>query len=146
MKITRETFTHRKKGEWSALFLNARFFSIATIVVFALIFWWARVEHTDAKEQIPAGSNMDMYVYHLPMYEYGFGQLKAGKIPLWNPYTNCGMPFLAVYQIGVFYPLNFLHWFLRTDLAFSLTYLMHFILAATASYTRFVELSHISCS
>ncbi|MBI5116416.1 YfhO family protein [Candidatus Poribacteria bacterium] len=141
MKITRDAFTHRKKGEWSALVFNARFLSIAIIIAFAFIFWWARVEHTDAKQQLPAGSNMDMYAYHLPAHEYGFTQLKAGRMPLWNPYTNCGMPFLATYQpTALFYPLGFFHWFLRVELAFSLTYLLHFVVAGLFMYLWMREL------
>jgi hypothetical protein len=118
-----------RKGGISEL-LNTHTLSLLLIVAFALIFWWTRVEHTQAEKAIPAGSNMDMYAYHLPAHEYGFSHLKAGTVPLWNPYTNCGMPFLAIYQPdAMFYSLNFLHWFLSPEFAFSLTYLMHYILS-----------------
>jgi len=63
-----------------------------------------------------------------------FDHLKRGDIPLWNPYTNCGMPFFATYQAALFYPLNFPHWFLRGDLAISLVYLIHIFLAGLFMY------------
>ena len=29
-----------------------------------------------------------------------------GELPLWNPYSHCGVPFLA--QMGQWYPVNFM--------------------------------------
>lgn len=114
--------------------------SVMGILAFALFFWWARVEHTEAENGILAASNADMYMYHLPVRDYGFSQLRVGKIPLWNPYTNSGMPFLATYQAGLFYPLNFPHWFLRADTAISLVYLIHIFLAGLFMYLWLREL------
>ncbi len=36
-------------------------------------------------------------------------ELKAGKIPLWNPYNFSGAPLLANYQSQVFYPLSVIY-------------------------------------
>lgn len=35
-------------------------------------------------------------------------EMKAGRIPLWNPYVLCGAPHLADFQSCVFHPLNVL--------------------------------------
>jgi len=35
-------------------------------------------------------------------------ELRAGRLPLWNPYGYCGAPFLAANQPGVFSPLRLL--------------------------------------
>jgi len=35
-------------------------------------------------------------------------EFKSFKLPLWNPYTHSGMPLLANFQTGAFYPLNFI--------------------------------------
>jgi len=104
------------------------------LFIFALLFWWAHIQHTEAENRTITGSNSDMYMYHLPVREFGFDHLKRGDIPLWNPYTNCGMPFFATYQAALFYPLNFPHWFLRGDLAISLVYLIHIFLAGLFMY------------
>ena len=114
--------------------------SVLAILAFALVFWWARIEHTKAETPQIAGSNADMYAYHLPVREYGFDHLKAGDMPLWNPYTNCGMPFFATYQAGLFYPLNFPHWFIRGALAISIIYMMHIFLAGLFMYMWMREL------
>ena len=35
---------------------------------------------------------------------YQYNRLSAGEIPLWNPYNNGGLPFIADTQAAVFYP------------------------------------------
>ncbi len=139
-KTAHDAFIPRKKKGRSSLYLGPAFLSVIGILAFALFFWWARVEHTEAENRILAGANADMYMYHLPVREYGFSRLRAGEIPLWNPYTNSGMPFLATYQAGLFYPLNFPHWFLRADTAVSLVYLVHIFLAGLFMYLWLREL------
>ena len=37
---------------------------------------------------------------------YGFGEIRAGRFPLWNPYEFLGMPFIASFQSALFYPTN----------------------------------------
>jgi len=39
---------------------------------------------------------------------YGFGEIRNGRFPLWNPYEFLGMPFVASLQSGMFYPTNWL--------------------------------------
>jgi hypothetical protein len=39
---------------------------------------------------------------------YGFGEIKSGHLPLWDPYEHMGMPFVASIQSAMFYPLNWL--------------------------------------
>lgn len=39
---------------------------------------------------------------------YQYERLTAGEIPLWNPYNNGGMPFIADTQAAVFYPPRWL--------------------------------------
>jgi hypothetical protein len=144
VKTAHDAFLPRKKNRRTSLYLAPVFLSVMGILAFALFFWLARVEHTEAENRILAGSNADMYMYHLPVRDYGFSRLRAGEMPLWNPYTNCGMPFLATYQAGLFYPLNFPHWFFRADVAISLVYLAHIFLAGLFMYLWLRELGGAS--
>lgn len=57
---------------------------------------------TTHKELLGADSIRQIY----PWKEFAMEQLKAGEIPLWNPYTFSGQPLLANFQSSVFYPLN----------------------------------------
>ncbi|MSP12597.1 MAG: hypothetical protein EXR62_06530 [Chloroflexi bacterium] len=47
------------------------------------------------------------FTYHfLPFSVFQQHELAAGRLPLWNPYTYAGHPFLADVQAAVFYPLS----------------------------------------
>ncbi|HLF28648.1 MAG TPA: YfhO family protein [Anaerolineae bacterium] len=54
---------------------------------------------------------------------------RMGELPLWNPLVGNGAPLAANLQSGVFYPLNFLYFFLPTELALSYTAALHVVLA-----------------
>jgi hypothetical protein len=43
------------------------------------------------------------HFYH-PLFEYICGEWGAGRIPLWNPYENLGVPLVAENTSSVFYP------------------------------------------
>lgn len=45
------------------------------------------------------------YIFH-PWKTAVTESLIKGKIPLWNPYSYCGMPLMANFQTAVFYPLS----------------------------------------
>ncbi len=49
----------------------------------------------------------DILLYFYPYRDYAAASLRAGEIPLWNPYIFSGVPFLANPQAAVLYPL---HW------------------------------------
>ena len=43
---------------------------------------------------------------YYPDAHYTVSELKAGRFPLWNPYSGCGAPFLADMENALFYPLT----------------------------------------
>ncbi len=45
----------------------------------------------------------DFQYYHYNLAQYLAASLHAGRFPLWDPYTYCGMPFFAMSQAQVFY-------------------------------------------
>ncbi|MCZ7567197.1 MAG: YfhO family protein [Ardenticatenaceae bacterium] len=51
----------------------------------------------------PAGDFTDHF---LPFSLFQRSELLAGRLPVWNPYTFAGHPFLADVQAAVFYPLS----------------------------------------
>ena len=60
----------------------------------------------------------DAFTYFTPYRDYANFALRAGHLPLWNPYLFLGVPFLANPQSAVLYPL---HWpFVGLDAARSL--------------------------
>ena len=60
----------------------------------------------------------DSLTYFIPYRDYANSALRAGHLPVWNPYLFLGVPFLANPQSAVLYPL---HWpFVGLDAARSL--------------------------
>ena len=77
-----------------------------------------------------------VYAYRV----YGFGLLKSGSVPLWNPYNFCGVPFLANWHSAIFYPLNAIFLLLPAHTALNWSIAFHFFLAGafTFAYVRLV--------
>jgi hypothetical protein len=50
----------------------------------------------------------DLVCQHYVWRQFTATSLRSGYVPLWNPYSGCGMPFLANDQSAVLNPLNFL--------------------------------------
>lgn len=98
----------------------------------AWIFWEARVI---APGTVREGFfQLDFYTLMYPMYQYGFGQLSAGHVPLWNPYSYTGIPFLATLYTGILYPGNFLFLLLPTGAAMGMTVVLHTFMAGWFMY------------
>lgn len=46
----------------------------------------------------------DLSGYFLPLHDYAFRSLKAGRLPEWDPYLYCGLSFAGNVQASMFYP------------------------------------------
>jgi hypothetical protein len=46
----------------------------------------------------------DFRYYHLPLTTFIASSWRAGRFPLWDPYTYCGLPFFANINAQIFYP------------------------------------------
>ncbi len=46
----------------------------------------------------------DLRAYHFPLASFIAKSLSRGELPLWDPYTYCGMPFAANITAQLFYP------------------------------------------
>ncbi len=67
----------------------------------------------------------DIPVQFLPWKWFAKENLFDGKVPLWNPYTYGGSPFLANYQSTVFYPVDLVLYLLPLRYHFGLSLLVH---------------------
>ena len=80
-------------------------------------------------------ANGDIFTYFYPYWTEATRAIRAGRLPLWNPYLFMGAPFLANSQAGFFYPLNWPLWLLTpAHRAVHLTILLHLCLAASGAY------------
>ncbi len=69
-----------------------------------------------------------------PWRAYAFAELRAGRLPLWNPYNGGGAPLLANYQTAILYPPNWLHLILSDVTAMNLLAVGHLLWAAAGMW------------
>ncbi len=90
----------------------------------------------------------DYGVLGYPFVFYHHESFWAGELPLWNPLSNCGAPFLAQWGTMVLYPFSLIY--LLFPLPWSLGYfcLAHLFLAGMGMYSlarRWVDDSFAGC-
>jgi hypothetical protein len=66
--------------------------------------------------------------------EFVLTSIAAGRLPLWNPYTQFGEPFFANIQWAVFYPLNVLFLPFPISAAYNLFIAFHLAVAGVGMY------------
>ena len=72
----------------------------------------------------------DTYPYFMPQKAFYADEMRAGRIPLWNPLVGHGYPQLAESQTGVLYPPNlWLYGNLSLNRAYVLSQMLHYVLA-----------------
>ncbi len=73
--------------------------------------------------------------YYYPLFEWSSREWSRGRVPLWNPQENCGVPVAAEATSSVFYPGKLL-FVLPLDFAskYKLYIAGHVLLAAAAAY------------
>jgi hypothetical protein len=76
----------------------------------------------------------DGLVFNLPLRAAAAEIVRAGSLPLWNPYVFGGMPLLGAAQGGVLFPLNWFFLLFSPQLAMNLAVLSAYSLAGLGAY------------
>jgi len=77
----------------------------------------------------------DIFSYFYPYWAEATRAIRAGRLPLWNPYLFMGAPFLANSQVGFLYPPNWPLWLLLpAHRSIHLSIVLHLCLAALNGY------------
>ena len=84
----------------------------------------------------------DLSRFFYPLREFSASQFLTGKVPLWNPYIQCGSPHLAELQTCVFYPLSLVYSLLPYPQAFNYFIVIHIFLAGLFTYILMREWGH----
>lgn len=71
------------------------------VALWLLFFWRLFTPLQDDQASLEKGDFSGQFV---AFGAYQYERLTAGEVPLWNPYNNGGLPFLADTQAAVFYP------------------------------------------
>ena len=77
--------------------------------------------------------------YFQPLRLFTAEVLKAGRLPLWNPYSASGEPWLANPQTGVFYPPAWGMVVLPFETGYMLFLLFHLVLLGWGAYLLFAR-------
>jgi hypothetical protein len=110
---------------------------VLLLACLCLFFFWRIITPNLANRgSFPEGDFADQF-YAFGVYEAQ--RLFSGQLPLWNPYTFSGHPFLADVQSAIFYPLSLITLLLSLPWGFSLFALeleaiFHFFLAGLFTY------------
>jgi hypothetical protein len=77
---------------------------VAVLILIALwlLFFWRLFTPIEADQASIV--NGDFSAQFVAFAAYQYQRLSVGEIPLWNPYNNGGLPFIADTQAAVFYP------------------------------------------
>jgi len=76
----------------------------------------------------------DGVIFNVPMRVAVANMIRAGYVPLWNPYMFSGMPLFGAAQAGVLFPLNWFYLLFSIPVATNLMMLSTYMLAALGAY------------
>lgn len=131
----KERFVERRGSSGN---VRPHLFVVAFMAVLCLLFFWRIITPgLSDRGSFPAGDFTDQF-YSFAMFEAR--ELGQGRLPLWNPYTYAGHPFLADIQSAIFYPVSLLTLFFSamtggfTMYALELEAIFHFLLVGVFTY------------
>lgn len=107
------------------------------LALLPFLFFWRIFASNPADRLAFAWGDFTQVFY--PFRAFVSAELKAGRLPLWNPYINAGQPALADSQLAVLYPLSWLAtlWSPGRPLAMTdlqLEAVLHFALTGVFTY------------
>lgn len=108
-----------------------RWTDAAALVILAalvLVFFW-KIALTN---RVLVG--LDVFTYFYPYRDFVSEALRAGRLPLWNPYLFMGAPLLANSQAAVLYPLHWPLLWLSTPKQIAWSIVFHVWLAGAGTY------------
>jgi len=76
----------------------------------------------------------DIWAAYFYWRHFGFESLARGEIPLWNPHSFSGIPFVAGMESAIFYPPNLIYLFFGTAFSINLSIALHCFLGSLFTY------------
>jgi len=98
-------------------------------------------------DEVLSDPQMDLRHFFVHWRYFGFHELKAGNLALWNPHCLSGTPFFGNFQSALLYPLNFLYLLLPLEAAINWSIALHVFLggAFTFYWMRHRGLHSLAC-
>src|SRR5918993_2990631 len=110
-----------KARRWLPNLAIALYFALLTFALFGDLLTTSRA--------VVSAVDMDVDQQYFAWRSFAFGELRAGRLPLWNPYPFGGVPALGNFQNAVLSPPNWLHLVLPTGRAINWVFALHVFLA-----------------
>jgi hypothetical protein len=101
----------------SLAMMAASFIAIALVLTFIL-----------PPDLLLSAHGSDMTFEFVASRAYLAENLRAGHVPLWNPFTYAGQPFLGGFEAAVLYPPNVVFLFLPLAAALNFSLLLHLVI------------------
>ena len=108
---------------WQCLNLLALF----TLAMFAKVLFLS-------PHEVLSNMNWDLNYDFIPRRSFGFDELRAGNLALWNPHCAAGTPFFGNFEPALLYPLNFLYLLLPLVAAINWTIALHLFLGGVFTF------------
>ena len=102
--------------------------ALAALAALTLIFFW-QIALTN---RVLAG--LDIFAYFYPYRDFASEAMRAGRLPLWNPYLFMGAPLLANSQVAVLYPPSWPLLWLSAPKQVAWSIVAHIWLAGAGTY------------
>ena len=83
---------------------------------------------------VPSSPSCDVFTYFASARAFGFGELRQGRVALWNPHILSGSPHLGNFQSALFYPPNLIYLVLPLAKALTLDMALHVFLLGAFMY------------
>lgn len=113
----------------SAAPMRPRTVAIAALGLLALTLAMFGGVLSSREQPFLSAAGADLASQYIPWYEFGFGELRRGHLPLWNPHLFSGLPYLGGFQSALLYPPNLLYLALPLAAAVNLLFALHIALA-----------------
>jgi Bacterial membrane protein YfhO len=107
---------------------------LAVLVLVLVAAAWVAVVIWGGSEPGFLRGSFDIYAAHYPNVIYALQSLRAGHGLLWNPFQNCGQPFLPSTLVGLLYPPHLLFLLVDPDTGFLLFGFIHLALAGVFAF------------
>lgn len=86
------------------------------------------------RDDVLGKAGLDLQLLFGYYREFGFGQMRNGHFPLWNPHVFSGAPFFGNFQSALLYPINWIHLLLPLDKAINAEVAIHLYLTGLWMY------------
>ncbi|MFA4916122.1 MAG: YfhO family protein [Syntrophales bacterium] len=91
------------------------------------------------KDVVLSKEGTDLSQQFIYWRDFGFGQMKMGNLPLWNPHIFSGVPFLGGFQSALLYPPNLVYLIFPLSRAINIGIALHVFLLGFFMYLWMIK-------